>query len=263
MWCLKAPNSLSIVGRCTACFHIEIRRQKYGTKLSDTAFTSVCFMDGKYGRSTMIYTRSLGVLLVGELMLGGCDLSINSSIEVADGESRSGALATVNGDILIGKDCKIEGSSTTVNGSVKIGDRSNVWDLNTVNGSIRIGEGVSVEGDVESVNGSVELGADSEVSGKVGTVNGAIKLDHTIIQRDVRTVNGNIKLRDNSVVKGDVVIEGEMKVSKRQRPIEIEVAGGSIIEGSVLVKRDVDVRLILREGGKVLGQVDGAEVVDN
>jgi hypothetical protein len=54
-----------------------------------------------------------------------------------------------------------------------------------------------------------------------------------------------------------------MDVSKRQSPIEIEVTGGSVIEGDVKVKRDVDVRLILRDGGKVLGQVDGAEVIDN
>jgi len=33
----------------------------------------------------MIYARSLWVLLVGMLVLGGCDLSINSSIDVPDG----------------------------------------------------------------------------------------------------------------------------------------------------------------------------------
>jgi hypothetical protein len=88
-------------------------------------------------------------------------------------------------------------------------------------------------------------------------------LVHTIVQRDVQTVNGDIELRDNSVVKGNIVIEDKMDVSKRQRPIEIEVTGGSIIEGDVVVKRNVEVRLILRDGGKVLGQVDGAEVIDN
>ena len=111
-------------------------------------------------------------------MLGGCDLSINSPIVIDDGESRSGSLATVNGDITIGKDCTIEGGSTTVTGSLKVGDRSNVKDLSAVNGSIRIGGDVSVEGDV-------------------------------------------------------------------------------------VVKRNTDVRLVLHEGSKVLGQIDGAEVFDN
>jgi predicted acyltransferase (DUF342 family) len=193
-------------------------------------------MDGKYRRSTVNLARSLGILLV--LVLGGCDISVNSSIVVPDGESRSGSLTTVNGDVSIGKDCTIEGSSRSVNGSVKVGDRSKVEDLTAVNGSIRTGEGVSVDGNVESVNGTVELGAGSEVSGKVATVNGSI------------------------VVKGDVVIEDKMDVSTSHRPIEIEVTGGSIIEGDVVVKRNVDVRLILRDGGKVLGQVDGAEVID-
>jgi DUF4097 and DUF4098 domain-containing protein YvlB len=122
---------------------------------------------------------------------------------------------------------------------------------------------VSVDGDAESVNGSVELGAGSEVSGKVGTVNGAIELDQAIVRRDVRTVNGDIELRNNSVVKGNVVIEDSVNITDRQRPIEIEVAGGSIIEGDVVVKRDVEVRLILSDGGQVLGQVEGAEVIDD
>ena len=117
----------------------------------------------------MNFATSLGILLVGVLVLGGCDTSINSSIVVPDGESRSGSLTSVNGDI---------------------------------------------------------------------------------------------ELRDNSVVKGDIVIEDKMGVSTRSHPIEIEVTGGSIIEGDVVVKRNVDVRLILRDGGKVLGQIDGAEVID-
>ena len=100
----------------------------------------------------MIYAKSLGALLAGALVLGGCDLSINSSIDVPDGESRSGSLATVNGDISIGKDCTVEGSSTSVNGSVKVGDQSNVVDLCAVNVLIRTGEGVSVKGNVKSVN---------------------------------------------------------------------------------------------------------------
>ena len=150
-----------------------------------------------------------------------------------------------------------------MNGSVIVGDRSRVEDMSAVNGSVRTGEGVSVKGDIESVNGSVELGAGSEVSGKVGTVNGDIELTQTTVQRDVRTVNGDIELRDNSIVKGNVVIEDKMDASKRQQPIEIQVNGGSTIEGDVVVKRDVDVRLMLSDGGKVLGQVDGAEVIEN
>ena len=211
----------------------------------------------------MIYAKSPGILLLALLVFGGCDLSINSPIVIADGESRSDPLASVNGDITVGKDCTIEGSSTTVNGSLKVGDRSNVRDLSSVNGSIRIGEDVSVEGDVESVNGLVDLGAGSEVSGKVVTVNGAIELDHAVVQRDVRTVNGDIELRDKSIVKGNIVIEDKMDVPSHRQPIEIKVSGGSIIEGDVVVKRNTDVRVILHDGGKVLGQVDGAEVIEN
>jgi hypothetical protein len=61
---------------------------------------------------------------------------------------------------------------------------------------------------------------------------------------------------------GVIVIEDKKGVSTRTRPIEIEVTGGSIIEGDVMVKRNVEVRVILSDGGKVLGQVDGAELID-
>ena len=72
----------------------------------------------------MNYTRNLWVLLMGVLVLGGCDTSFNSSIVVPDGESRSGPLTmtSINGDVSIGKDCTIEGTTRTVNGSVKVGD---------------------------------------------------------------------------------------------------------------------------------------------
>jgi len=68
----------------------------------------------------MNFTRIPGILLVGVLVLSGCDTSINSSIVVPDGESRSGPLTSVNGDVSIGKDCTIEGTSRSVNGSVKV-----------------------------------------------------------------------------------------------------------------------------------------------
>ncbi len=68
---------------------------------------------------------------------------------------------------------------------------------------------------------------------------------------------------DHSVVKGDVVIEGKLGGTERSQTIEIEVAGGSIVEGDVVVRRTrAKVLLILREGGKVLGQIDGAEIID-
>ena len=94
-------------------------------------------------------------------------------------------------------------------------------------------------------------------------MNGSIKLEQSVVERDVRTVNGDIRLLNNSVVKGDVVIEGKFVSSGRSQTIDIEVAGGSIVEGDVVVRRDrVKVRLILRDGGKVLGKVDGAEIID-
>jgi hypothetical protein len=194
----------------------------------------------------MNFIRNPGILLVGVLVLGGCKIGSDSPIVVPDGESRTGlmTMTSVSGNVSIGKYCTIEATSRTINGLVKVGAQSKVEDLSTINGSIQTDEGVNVDGNVESVTGS-------------------IKLNQTVVQRDVRTVNGDIELRNKSVVKGDIVIKNKIGVvTMRLRPVEIEVTGGSIIEGDVVVERNVDVRLILRDGGKVLGQVYGAEVID-
>ncbi|NIM61118.1 MAG: hypothetical protein GTO30_05510 [Acidobacteria bacterium] len=94
-------------------------------------------------------------------------------------------------------------------------------------------------------------------------MNGSVELVRTVVARDIRTVNGDIELLDASVVKGDVVIEDKFVRNGGTGRIDIEVAGGSVIEGDVVVKRDVKVRVILSDGGKVLGTVEGAEVIDN
>ena len=142
-----------------------------------------------------------------------------------------------------------------------------------------------VDGDVESVNGNIGFGVGSEISGEVSTVNGSILLNQTVTQSDVHTVSGNIELRDKSIVKGNIVVgdtignvetggkSGDIVVSEKMSvivigdkksvsAIEIRVTGGSIIEGDIMVEREVEVRLILSDGGKVLGQVNGVEVIE-
>jgi hypothetical protein len=204
------------------------------------------------------YCIGIGLAIV---VLGACTASINSPIRIGDGETVSGSLSTVNGTITVGSDTTIAGTCRAVNGLVDIGARTRVEGLTTVNGSIRTREGVKVDGEVESVNGPIQLGEGTEVSGDVATINGMIEMLASTAMQDVVTVNGDIRLLRRSVVRGDVIVKDKMGSSTRNQPLRIEIAEGSTVEGSIIVEDDdLDVRVILRDGGSVTGTIQGAEV---
>jgi DUF4097 and DUF4098 domain-containing protein YvlB len=209
--------------------------------------------------------RSQCLVLCGALLLlvvlGSCSTSINSSLEVADGETRKGSLSTVNGSITVGKGCVVEGSCRSVNGSVEVGVGSRVRRLSTVNGEIECDGDVTVDADVESVNGSLSMAAGSRVGGAVETINGAVDLVHTSVAGDVRTVNGRVRLSENSVVAGDLIVV-KKRGNNRQRPLEIELDGGSVIEGNLIVEDpSIEVRVLLSGGSEIRGRVENADVV--
>ena len=159
--------------------------------------------------------------------------------------------------------CVVRGSSRSVNGRIQVGRESEVEDLQTVNGKIRIAKDVKIDGDIESVNGSVRCGVGVKVDGRITTINGRIELDHTTVERDIHTTNGDITLEDKTKVKGDIVIEGKKGRGRDYRRLNIRISGGSIVEGKIIVKdRRRDVRVYLSNGGRVLGEVEHAEVIN-
>jgi hypothetical protein len=95
----------------------------------------------------------------------------------------------------------------------------------------------------------------------VETINGSIELVHTSVARDIRTVNGRVRLSENSVVAGDLIVVRK-RGNKRRRPLEIELDGGSVIEGDVIVEDpSIVVRVLLSGGSEIRGRVENAEVV--
>jgi hypothetical protein len=141
------------------------------------------------------------------------------------------------------------GGGAGINQSIRVDDGEfRDGSLSTVNGGITIGDGATVEGRCESVN---------------ATVNGPIKLTGAEVDANVTTINGDITLRVGSTVGGDIVIEeARGNNSRRERPLEIELEGGSIVEGNVIVEDpDYPVRLYLRDGSRVMGKIEGAEVI--
>lgn len=229
----------------------------------------------------MKFPRALVVLTSCILLVAGC--GVNKSIHIADGETVNGGRATVNGSVNVGADCTVHGDCRTVNGRVTVGAGSNVGGLQsvngsikiadnvtvdggvgTVNGSVRLAENISVDGEVETVNGSVDCGAGGTISDDVSTVNGSIHLARTEIGGDLSTVNGSVILTDHSRVAGNVLIKGKRGRLSGKKPIEISISDGSVVEGDIIVrdpKRRVTV--VLSGGGKVLGEIENAEVVES
>lgn len=206
-------------------------------------------------RKTAIFALSLSALF-----LWGCDMSINRSQYLGDGE-RSAGMTSVNGSIHVGANCTVEGNCRTVNGRIEVGDGSRTKDLETVNGSIVLDENVAVDGNAMTVNGSVKCGAGSRLAGSVTTVNGSIELRSAVVEKDINTVNGDIRLLEKSSVGGDIVIKGRDGVFSRVHSLEIRIEGGSVVEGDIDV-RDPErkVKVIISKDSIVRGKIRNAEV---
>ncbi len=196
------------------------------------------------------------------LSITNCNVRINKSIHIPDGKSVNHSLNTVNGSIYIGSDCKIKGDCRSVNGKIAVGRGSEISDLNAVNGSIDLDNEVIVHGTIKSINGSISCDRGCTVYDEIYTINGDIDIYNTTVGDDIKTINGDISLLDNSVVENNIIIKRKTGTSHYHNTITIRVTEGSIVKGDILVHHDErKVRVILSEGGKVLGNIRNAEVV--
>ncbi|MBM3296977.1 MAG: hypothetical protein FJY83_05185 [Candidatus Aminicenantes bacterium] len=207
--------------------------------------------------------RKTAVLLLSlsTLILWSCDVSVNRSQHLADG-GRSSGMTTVNGRIIVGRDCTVDGASRTVNGRIEVGEGSRVKSLETVNGSIALGDKVTVDGDAATVNGSITCGRGSTVMGDISTINGSLELNNTAVSGGLRTTNGNIRLGEQSKVHGDIVIKGRRSLSPWTDSLEIRIEGGSMVEGGIDV-RDTGrkVTVTISKDSSVRGEIHNAEVI--
>ncbi len=206
-------------------------------------------------------TKTLILLLFAVFIQAGCSFSkVNESISIKNGETVDHDLDSINGSISVGTDCTINGDCQTVNGSIEIGKNSNAGDLQSVNGGIRIDENVKIREDVTSVNGSVNVASNSKIDGSITTVNGRINVVHSQVKEDISTVNGDITLDNNAALDGSIFIKS--KHSKSKDTLRIEILNGSVVKGDVKVEdEERKVSVYLENGGKVLGQITNAKVV--
>jgi DUF4097 and DUF4098 domain-containing protein YvlB len=210
------------------------------------------------------------------------DTHINKDIVVEDGEVRTASLRSVNGNITVGNEARVEGSCTTVNGEISVGENAEVGEvscvngaisidrnskvsaISCVNGSIDLGGEVKVDGDVSTVNGEIRCKREVQIAGDLETVNGDMKITQTMIAGDINTVNGDVTLLESSLVKGNIVIERHHKKpgSKNFKKLFITLDGKSKVKGNIEVRGDEpNVTVVLAGGGEVLGEIINAEVV--
>ena len=223
----------------------------------------------------------LALFLAALLVLPGCNISVNKSIYVDDGETINHGQKTVNGSIYIGSNCKVRGSCSTVNGKIKVGSNSEVRALRTVNMGITIGEnsyadgnvstvngsilcraGVKIDGDASTINGAVTCETGGKINGDTTTINGKIDLKKTVVKEDIQTHNGNITLTEGTIVYGDIIIKRSTRLTRRHRKLKIRIADGSVVKGDIINRdRDLEVKVYLETGGSVIGRVERAEVI--
>ena len=225
---------------------------------------------------------TLGIISIIGQVFAGCNVGVNKSIHIRDGETVNHGPKTVNGSISIGNNCTISGNCDTVNGRIKVGDNCEVRSLHTVNlgvsvgnhtvvdgsivtvnGSITCGEEVKVDDDVTTVNGSIHCGKGVSIQGSVSNVNGDHTLIAALVKGDLKTNTGDITLQDNSIVEGDIIIRRSRSFFNRQRHLDIRISGNSEVKGDIIVEDDdLKVKVFLSSGGKVLGKITDAEVVN-
>lgn len=219
-----------------------------------------------------IFINPLVVALAAVLSLGGC-FSINSDVEVGDGQTVDRNLSTVNGSVRVGAESTVRGDAKTVNGSVSIGPGSAIEgavetvngkitldegasakSISGVNGSVQIGPGARVEQSTETVNGRVVLGEDSVVGGAVESVNGQILLEGATAG-SVLNVNGGIVLEAGSRVLGELRVR-KPRLGSDEDPVTVIIHADCEVVGPLIFERPV--KLQIHESAAV-GEIQGAE----
>jgi hypothetical protein len=214
-------------------------------------------------RSMNVFLKNVLIFPALLLLIAACNLEINKTIRIEDGTVKNSSLNSVNGGIIIGRNCQIKGDSRAVNGAIEVGENSEVRDLQSVNGNVSIARNVTVNGSVGAINGSIQTEAGVKVEKDVTTMNGSIEIFETYVKEDLSTRNGNITIRDSSRIGGDIVIGQANGQSKKHRHIDINITNNSIVEGGVIVEDDhVTVRVYLSNGGQVQGKIINAELIE-
>ena len=194
-----------------------------------------------------------------------CNVEVNQNVRIDDGTKHTDDITTVNGSITIGKDCEVLGSCRSINGNIRVGEGSIVRDLQSVNGKISIAGNTRVDGGVSTINGGVTIKSGVVVTHDIDVINQHIRIEGAEIGGNISIQNGDVFLRDKTTVEGNILVDTEglfESEGSRRRTVLIEISGGSVVKGDIEVgDKSLEVKVRLRDGGKVLGEVINAEIL--
>ncbi len=194
-----------------------------------------------------------------------CNVELNQSVRIDDGTKHRDDITTVNGSITIGKDCEVLGLCRSINGNIRVGEGSIVSDLQSVNGKIAIAENVRVDGNIGAINGGVTIKSGVVVAHDIDVINQHIRIEGAEIGGNISIQNGDVFLRDKTILEGSILVDAEglfESEGSRRRTVLIEISGGSVVKGNIEVgDQNIEVKVRLRDGGKVLGEVINAEIL--
>lgn len=188
------------------------------------------------------------------------ETTVNKSIHIRSDERRSDGCNTVNGSITLDDGVRVSGGCKSVNGSIRIGDDCVVRRVSTVNGAIRLGRDNTVGSDIESVNGSISCQTGTIVDDGIETVNGSIEIDGTTVEDDITTYNGSISLSNRSEVGDNIIVKRNRGHNNRRKPLYITIDRSTVHGDVINYEDDIEVIVILRDGGEVRGDIVNAIV---
>jgi len=67
--------------------------------------------------SSFVYFFSISLLF----FVSSCNIEVNQNVRIENGEKYTDDINTVNGSIIIGKNCAISGDCRSINGSLEVG----------------------------------------------------------------------------------------------------------------------------------------------
>ena len=184
--------------------------------------------------------------------------TVNGSIHVPAG-THTGGVGTVNGSIRIDDNATV-GSAGTVNGSVALGTHAAADTVGTVNGSITLGEGAHVARDVSTVNGSMTLKSGADVGGPLANVNGRIVLNDAHVAGGLRTVDGDIEVGGGSHVEGGILVKrnGGGWFNFNSHKPRIVIGPGAVVQGDLRFERTVELYV---SDSATTGPITGATAI--
>ncbi len=187
---------------------------------------------------------------------------INSPVTIEAGQTVAGPLNAVNGSLFIGPDCTIRGDCNVVNGRTEIGENTKMKGLITVNGDISAAKNVCIEGRLQAVTGTISCEPGCRLLGEIYLVKVSMTIENTEVRRYIKINDCDLVLRGKSVVKGSIIAGKSRTKPLEQRQERIEVTGGSVVEGDIIIEDDtIDARVTISKGGEVKGKIVNAEVI--